>query len=126
MRKGTGDSRTNNNQPSGGVNSVSENGSFPLVVDHHGPVYVHGVSTSHSHVEGLRPRQCYEPSCGAMFAVCSNCDRAVSAVVANCSEAAGGATKSGLRASVTRQARWESTRIVDDGRPTASVAVQRQ
>jgi len=40
-----------------------------------GPVYVHEVSAAHGHVEGLRPRQCCEPSCGAMFAVCASCDR---------------------------------------------------
>ncbi len=51
---------------------------------------------------------------------------AVSAIAAKHAEAAGGATKSGLRASVTRQVRPESTRIVDDSKPIASVAGQRQ
>jgi len=39
------------------------------------PVYVCEMLTSHDHVEGLRPRQCCEPRCGAMFAVCASCDR---------------------------------------------------
>ena len=38
-------------------------------------VYVGEMGTAHDHHEGLRPRQCCEPSCGAMFAVCASCDR---------------------------------------------------
>lgn len=39
------------------------------------PVYVCGMRTPHDHVEGLRPRQCFESKCNAMFAVCASCDR---------------------------------------------------
>ena len=30
---------------------------------------------AHSHIEGLRPRHCCEPSCRAVFSVCARCDR---------------------------------------------------
>ena len=30
---------------------------------------------AHDHTLSLRPRQCCEPSCGAMFSVCTSCDR---------------------------------------------------
>jgi hypothetical protein len=33
------------------------------------------MQASHDHVEGLRPRSCKEPSCGAIFTVCASCDR---------------------------------------------------
>ena len=39
------------------------------------PVYVDWMRKAHDHIEGLRPRQCAEPGCGAMFAVCASCDR---------------------------------------------------
>jgi hypothetical protein len=38
-------------------------------------VYVDEMRTVREHVEGLRPRRCCEPNCGAMFAVCASCDR---------------------------------------------------
>ena len=31
--------------------------------------------TTHSHLEGLRPRHCCEPTCRAVFSVCASCDR---------------------------------------------------
>ena len=45
------------------------------VVEHHGARYLDEVTTAHDHAEGLRPRQCCEPSCCRIFAVCANCDR---------------------------------------------------
>ena len=30
---------------------------------------------AHTHIEGLRPRHCCEPSCRAVFSVCASCDR---------------------------------------------------
>ena len=33
------------------------------------------MTTSHDHLEGLRPRRCCEPNCNVIFSVCAGCDR---------------------------------------------------